>query len=59
MWEDGYESSHPINANVTYPDEIINLFDSITFNKGPAILRMIESLVNPTNMQMALRVSNL
>ena len=56
MWDDGYEASHPIVANVTYPAEIDNLFDGITISKGAAVVRMMESIVGVPNLQIALRV---
>ena len=56
MWDDGYEASHPIQASVTYPNEIDNLFDGITISKGAAIMRMVESIVGVPNLQLALRV---
>ncbi|KAK2162015.1 hypothetical protein LSH36_106g02029 [Paralvinella palmiformis] len=37
---DGLRSSHPISVNVTNPKEIEEIFDSITYNKGAALIRM-------------------
>ncbi|VVC33657.1 ERAP1-like C-terminal domain,Aminopeptidase N-type,Peptidase M1, membrane alanine aminopeptidase, N- [Cinara cedri] len=35
-------SSHPIVQEVSDPDEIDSIFDSISYNKGSSILRMLE-----------------
>ncbi|KAK3697161.1 hypothetical protein QZH41_003548 [Actinostola sp. cb2023] len=42
---DGLSSSHPIKVNVNHPDEINEIFDSISYNKGASILRMLESIL--------------
>ncbi|XP_013408526.1 uncharacterized protein LOC106172388 isoform X2 [Lingula anatina] len=38
---DGLASSHPIYVPVGHPDEIIEIFDSISYNKGASIIRMM------------------
>ena len=37
--------SHPIVVGVETPDQITEIFDSITYNKGASIIRMIEDFV--------------
>lgn len=32
---------HPITASVNTPDEIKDIFDTITYNKGASVLRML------------------
>lgn len=32
---------HPITASVNTPDEIDDIFDTITYNKGGSVLRML------------------
>ncbi|CAH1127177.1 unnamed protein product [Ceutorhynchus assimilis] len=44
-------SSHPIVVTVTTPDEITSIFDTISYNKGASILRMLEDTVGATNFQ--------
>ncbi|MCZ6867497.1 MAG: M1 family metallopeptidase [Chloroflexi bacterium] len=39
---DGLKNSHPIEVAVTNPAEIGELFDAISYNKGGAVLRMLE-----------------
>ncbi|HEY6252827.1 MAG TPA: M1 family metallopeptidase [Candidatus Angelobacter sp.] len=44
---DSLRSTHPIRARAETPDEINELFDSISYDKGAAVMRMIESYVSP------------
>lgn len=41
--EDSMESSHPIRISIKRPNDISQIFDSITYDKGACILRMLES----------------
>ncbi|CAF0817363.1 unnamed protein product [Adineta steineri] len=45
---DSLYSSHPISVEVTHPDEINSIFDSISYDKGASILRMIYTVLNET-----------
>lgn len=38
-------ASHPIVQTAESPDQITELFDSITYNKGAAVIRMLEDFV--------------
>ncbi len=42
MKTDSLESSHPISIEVGHPDEITQIFDSISYQKGASIIRMME-----------------
>jgi len=44
---DSLRSTHPIRAKAETPEEINELFDSISYDKGAAVMRMIESYVSP------------
>ncbi|CAG9823833.1 unnamed protein product [Phaedon cochleariae] len=44
-------SSHPIVQTVLTPDQITEIFDTISYNKGASILRMLESTVGEKNFQ--------
>lgn len=37
--------SHPIVTGVQTPDQITEIFDSITYNKGASIIRMVEDFI--------------
>jgi len=36
---------HPITASVNTPDEISDIFDTITYNKGASVLRMLYNVL--------------
>ncbi|XP_046962150.1 glutamyl aminopeptidase [Vanessa cardui] len=44
-------SSHPIVQTVETPDEITSIFDSISYNKGASILRMLEGFTGEENFR--------
>ncbi|XP_066993050.2 glutamyl aminopeptidase isoform X2 [Anabrus simplex] len=44
-------SSHPIVQQVGHPDEITELFDTISYNKGAAVIRMLEDFMGQENFQ--------
>jgi len=41
-----HRSRHPITANVQGPNEIQSIFDTITYNKGASVLRMLNHALN-------------
>ncbi|KAJ8721560.1 hypothetical protein PYW07_002335 [Mythimna separata] len=45
-------SSHPIVQTVETPDQITAIFDSISYNKGASILRMLEGFIGHENFRM-------
>ena len=57
MWDDAFPSSHPVEANVVTPDQINNVFDSITYSKGQSVLRMLESVVGEEAFRQGLIVT--
>jgi aminopeptidase N len=44
---DSLKSTHPIRAHAETPEEIGALFDGISYGKGAAVLRMLETYVSP------------
>lgn len=59
MFDDGFpSSSHPVSAEVLTPSEINTLFDSITYDKGSSLLRMLESTVTEENFRLGLNVKH-
>ncbi|XP_018012073.1 aminopeptidase N [Hyalella azteca] len=42
---DSLQSSHPINVPVNHPDEIGEIFDKISYEKGASLLRMVYKFV--------------
>jgi aminopeptidase N len=57
MYDDGYEASHPVIAEIKNPNEIGGLFDSITYDKGCSLLFMLEATVTEPVFQNGLRVN--
>ncbi|MFB5630976.1 MAG: M1 family metallopeptidase [Nitrosopumilaceae archaeon] len=51
---DALKTSHPIDVKVTKPSEIREIFDSISYDKGGCILRMLEYFVGPQNFKNGL-----
>lgn len=49
MAVDGYTNSHPINQPVHHPDEINQIFDRISYNKGYRHLQVNILLTNQLN----------
>nr|KAG5690868.1 hypothetical protein BaRGS_028900 [Batillaria attramentaria] len=45
MVTDAGVSSHPIVVNVVSPEEINEVFDSISYSKGAAVIRMMEAMM--------------
>ncbi|MEM4041945.1 MAG: M1 family metallopeptidase [Saccharolobus sp.] len=48
---DSLSTTHPIEAHVSDPHEIEQMFDDISYGKGASILRMIEAYVNEENFR--------
>lgn len=44
---DGRVSSHPIVQAVSHPNQITELFDTISYNKGATVIRMLEDFLGP------------
>lgn len=41
-------SSHPIVQPVSHPNQITELFDTISYNKGATVIRMLEDFLGPS-----------
>ncbi|MBN3301131.1 LCAP aminopeptidase, partial [Amia calva] len=48
---DSLNSSHPISTNVTTPEEIEEMFDSVSYEKGASILLMLNSTLTGDDFQ--------
>ncbi|XP_063912999.1 aminopeptidase A-like isoform X2 [Zophobas morio] len=48
---DATQGSHPIIQTVETPDQITEVFDTVSYNKGASVLRMLEYVVTPENFQ--------
>jgi len=56
MWEDGFPSSTPIKVEVLHPEDFYRLYDPIKNSKGAAIIRMLESFIDPNDLKNYMRV---
>lgn len=52
---DALHSSHPIEVEVGHPSEVAEIFDTITYNKGASIIRMLHSYIGAENFQKGLQ----
>ena len=48
---DALDSSRPINYPVETPDQINQMFDAISYEKGASILRMCANFMGPENFR--------
>lgn len=50
---DGTLGSHPIIQTVENPDQITEIFDTITYSKGSSLVRMLEDFLGETIFRAA------
>uniref|UniRef100_A0A1B6C9L0 Aminopeptidase n=1 Tax=Clastoptera arizonana TaxID=38151 RepID=A0A1B6C9L0_9HEMI len=48
---DGTLSSHPIVQDVSHPDQITEIFDTISYSKGSSVIRMLEHFMGEDNFR--------
>jgi tricorn protease interacting factor F2/3 len=53
--EDSFKMTHPISVKVNDPDEIAEIFDTISYRKGGSILKMLEDYVGEETFRKGLR----
>ncbi|WAR30158.1 AMPN-like protein [Mya arenaria] len=58
MVKDALVTSHPVSPNIEHPDEIAESFDQISYNKGMAILRMLETFLGKEGFRLGLQAMN-
>jgi aminopeptidase N len=54
MRVDALETSHPISIQVKHPDEIAEIFDSISYSKGATIIRMMDHFLKTDTFRRGL-----
>jgi puromycin-sensitive aminopeptidase len=52
---DSLRSSHPVEVTVKDPNEVDQIFDAISYNKGGSVLRMLERSVGEAAFQSGIR----
>jgi len=55
MGLDSLKNSHPIDVKVDHPAQIREIFDSISYDKGGCVLRMLEDYVGKENFRKGLK----
>ena len=56
MFRDSLTTTHPIEAHVSSPEEIEQLFDDISYGKGASILRMIEAYLGQEDFRKGIQL---
>ncbi|XP_044302161.1 endoplasmic reticulum aminopeptidase 1 isoform X2 [Varanus komodoensis] len=54
MTVDALNSSHPISTPVEDPDQILEMFDDVSYDKGACILNMLQDYLSPEVFQTGL-----
>jgi puromycin-sensitive aminopeptidase len=52
---DSLRSSHPVEVPVGNPNEVEQIFDAISYNKGGSVLRMLEHCIGERNFRDGIR----
>ncbi|CAG0886917.1 unnamed protein product [Cyprideis torosa] len=52
---DAKVTSHPIVQTVNHPDEITEIFDTISYSKGASVIRMLEAFMGPEQFQSGIQ----
>lgn len=52
---DGLINSHPVKVKVLKPEETLEIFDEISYEKGGSILRMVENYIGQNKFKESLR----
>jgi len=55
LFDDALQSTHSIYAPVATPEEALEMFDSITYQKGCAVMRMLENFLGEEAFRSGLR----
>lgn len=55
LYADALHSTHPIFTPVETPDQATEMFDTVTYQKGCAVMRMLENFLGEQNFRDTLR----
>ncbi|KAH9282431.1 Aminopeptidase N [Echinococcus granulosus] len=53
---DSLSTTHPVFLPVSHPDEINDIFDAISYNKGASVLRMMEAFLGREVFRQGLKI---
>jgi puromycin-sensitive aminopeptidase len=51
---DSLQNTHPVEVEVHHPDQISEIFDAISYDKGASVLRMLMHYIGPENFRKGL-----
>jgi len=54
MGIDALQSSHPVKFEVRHPDEVLELFDAISYKKGASVIRMMDNFLTSSTFTKGL-----
>lgn len=52
---DALEHTHPVEVEVSHPDEIRTIFDTISYSKGASVIKMLHEYLGPAVFKEGLR----
>ncbi len=52
---DAMDSSHPIEVEVGHPDEVDEIFDNISYNKGASVIRMLYDYLGASDFRKGMK----
>lgn len=56
MWDDGYATSRSIIMSIHDQSDLVKAFDEFAYNKGAALIRMFESVIQENELFQGLKV---
>lgn len=55
LFDDSKARTHPMTNDVGSPDEILSMFNTISYDKGASVIRMIEHIIGKDNFHRAVQ----
>ncbi len=52
---DALKNTHPIEVNVAHPNEIVEVFDGVSYSKGASVIRMLAAYLGEDNFRNGIR----
>ena len=56
FYDDSFTSTHPIEVPVKYPEEIDQIFDGISYNKGSSVIHMLVSFIGKEAFRKGMQI---
>ncbi|VDN56128.1 unnamed protein product [Dracunculus medinensis] len=56
LYRDAQSTSHPLLFSIDKPEDVSEVFDSITYEKGASIIHMIENILGAENFKKGLNI---